>query len=44
MRPHNDELLTKAEVDLIARLMRGTALTNILRRSKTGSSYSATCG
>ena len=35
MRPHNDELLTKAEVDLIARLMRGTALTNILRRSKT---------
>jgi AcrR family transcriptional regulator len=35
MRPSNDELLTKAEVDLIARLMRGTALTNILRRSWT---------
>jgi AcrR family transcriptional regulator len=32
MRPDNDELLTRYEVDLVARLMRGTALTNVLRR------------
>ena len=34
MRPDNNELLTWAEVDLVARLMRGTALTNVLRRRR----------
>jgi AcrR family transcriptional regulator len=35
MREHAQERLTRAEVDLIARLMRGTAVTNILRRGRT---------